>query len=742
MKFVTRSEKEKKFKDFQSNTVRNLGTNTVRNLGTNTVRNLGTNKLGNTKLCHDYNDKIQSKNNSTNNAILYRKDYISPSTVNISTDGEFFQTNRNVLESIGVDVNKIKDFLSSIKGSDYSEIMRKGSKYTFSIRNSQNHSLGNNFHKTNNNLKSIHQQKIELKTNNNLRSIHQQKIAPKSNINPNAKDNKDCYYDYIVVGSGPSGCVIAYNLMKAGFTVLLLEAGDDNSSDDDIRQALFGREYNVSYTWHGETLPQPRGGSVYQWKNGRTKGGGSSINGMQCVDSIGANAPYWDELAIKLGDTKWNSVNMINIRKKIENYIPYEFAPDSSRGTNGPLVITSYPDDTSLYTDSTVLSNLFSVYFGVPAVDDYNLKTSPISCSFSRWQITVSPTNDETLFNRNSADTAFIDPYIDNNGYGKGIAKDKLRLIVNATVTNINICRENKKVNGLIYTRYGKNIFVEANKEVILCTNLNTTQLLQHNGIGPASVLNAANEPVLVDSPHVGRHLKNHTGVLMSWIDITGQLNGESLRYTGLNGGAFMEYPAFLPGGKRAIQWIFLTYPTGPPGSPVLILVLALPTDPYSDGSVEIQNQDPHKIVAADPNYYNDNNGTNVFPPPLRGASVIDNYGSSIDFALSFQACQDIRDFMLTQGFFPISPSLSDYDDPEIFRSLPVDVNIQAHHWANENRMGLNINDGVCDSTGRVFGVKGLRLAGATILPEAQGNMQMPSYLCGQKIAEDILAGN
>lgn len=679
--------------------------------------------------------RFQAKNHTKydcvvkGNVMTCTENSSAPPPINLSTEGDFLTVNRSTLEALGVDVDKLKNFLGSLRGADYSDLAAKGNAYAADV-------TGNSVHSS----KKIQSRNI---VKNDYPKFKTQTVSPTSSDDDIDGDT----YDYVVVGSGPGGSTIAYNLMKAGKDVLLLEAGDDDSASPFIRGVPLGnpRYFYTKYMWMGDSMDQTQfpptllGGVTYQWRNGRTGGGGSSINGAQLVDSIGGNALYWDTLAAQLGDPTWNSTNMVNIRKKIEKLNTTEFVADASRGTSGPIEVITVPLVTA-GSDAETMANAVSAYFGIPLVDDYNLKTSPASCAFKQWQITY-----DLNIVRQSADYKMIIPFVDSNGKGTGIAKGKLRYVPNATVTRFTFSMGGTpKLNGLQYDRYGKARCVNIGKEVILATNLNTTQLLQHNGIGPASVLNAANESIVVDSSHVGRHLRNHALLLTFWLDFTGTFTGN---YGGAENafasGAFMEYPAFVPAGNRAVQFIFLTLPTGPPGAPVAVVPVPVFLIPYSEGSAEIANQDPNKIIQADPNYYNDNNGTNPFPPAPYTGTKADNTASSIDMALALQALQDIRDFALSLNLFAVDPPLADYSDLAVLETFIATKGAQAHHWQGENRMGTNINNGVCDSKGRVFGVKGLRLAGATILPSGcQGNLAQPSYYTGQKIAEDILAGN
>ena len=562
-------------------------------------------------------------------------------------------------------------------------------------------------------------------------------------------------FDYIVVGTGPAGCVLANRLMRAGKTVLLVEAGDDNSDEAKIRETGNPAQQLTSdfpdYYWQGNTIDQLQSqGIMNQWTNGRLLGGGTSINGYQVVSSMANGAAYWDDLAASLGDSRWNSVNMEARMKLLEKFTAYGFIPNATRGNAGEWSIVTRPvyvNTTGPGSDEHKLANMYSTFFGVPIVDDYNTSASPASVAFKRWQLNQIATEN---MDRESADVAFINPFVDSSGRGIGIARNKLRLVVNTTLVKLLFDPSNpKKCIGAAFTRYGNYRRVNA-KEVILCTNFNTSQILQVNGIGPASVLTDAEVVIRQANEHVGRHLINHLLIQLWFFDFSGNLTGlkDPNEPPGsiYAGGAFQEYPTYVPAGNRAIQWIFITFPAGPGAT--LIIAVPLVLYPKSEGSIKIQNKDPLKIVLADTNYWNDNNGTNIFPPLPDGNSSVNNEANSIDIALMRQAVRDMKNMMVANGMVPFGDvvpgqnlSSADYASDTLLNEKFKAQNVQPHHWQNEVRMGTSASNGAVSSTGKVFGIKGLRVAGAPILAPIPGNLATPSLLTGQVIAEAILAG-
>ena len=270
-------------------------------------------------------------------------------------------------------------------------------------------------------------------------------------------------YDYIVVGAGSAGSVLANRLSaKPEAKVLLLEAGGSDRSFFVRMPAGIAKLAGPRYNWGYETAPQPsmKGRRMY-WPRGRLLGGSSSINAMVYMRGQPADYDHWRQL----GNSGWSYADVLPYFKKAERN---ERLHDEFHGADGPLNVAERP-----YTNP--LSHAFveaAQQAGLPFNPDFN---GAVQLGCGLFQVTQKDGS------RWSAASAYLHP---------AAARENLTVLTKAQATRVVI--ENGRAIGIEYVRKGKRHTARAEREVLLAGGaINSPQLLLLSGIGPAEELRA-----------------------------------------------------------------------------------------------------------------------------------------------------------------------------------------------------------------------------------------------------------
>ncbi|MTT31430.1 hypothetical protein GMB86_05275 [Terrilactibacillus sp. BCM23-1] len=347
-------------------------------------------------------------------------------------------------------------------------------------------------------------------------------------------------FDYIVVGTGPAGAVIAKTITDdKKTTVLVIEAGENNDRDQPIRDSRFALEleehFFPEYFWQGEGVPQEGvDDRSFEWTTGRLSGGGSSINGEQYVRPTWAVLKEWEKLLGSL----WPPEKAIRSFKQLESFHGKTNSLEF-HGYNGRLSIRQTPSTPPAITNKLV-SAIESATV-IKRILDYNNPRTPLG-PFTRWQL-YQKRNGQ----RESSSTAFLSSDIINRE-GIGVDGRKLRVLYKSTV--VRILFNGKRAVGVELLKEGKKIKIFAHKKVIISAGINSAQLLMLSGIGPSDDLRQAGIPVVFNNPNVGKFLTNHTLNTATFNinprDIPELTNDPFALYTG---GAFLPNP--LENNKR-----------------------------------------------------------------------------------------------------------------------------------------------------------------------------------------------
>jgi choline dehydrogenase-like flavoprotein len=297
-------------------------------------------------------------------------------------------------------------------------------------------------------------------------------------------------YDYIIVGAGSAGCVMAYRLTEdPRVRVLLLEAGGKDSHPFiHMPRGLAKVMSNLRYIWPYATRPEPGSNNVSEsWVRGRTLGGSSAINGMVYVRGAAAD---FDEIAATSSDD-WNWSRMGAVYRAME---AHELGSDVTRGADGPLRIT-LPEGRPVLSEAVIAAG---EAMGLAKMDDIN---DPAD----RERVGYAP---RTIYKgkRQSAAVAFLRPAMrrPNRTVHTGVAVDRILF-------------EGTRAVAVAATRNGQPVTYSGGEILLAAGALASPAILQRSGVGPGGLLESLGIPVVCDAPAVGTNLFEHRGIVFQW---------------------------------------------------------------------------------------------------------------------------------------------------------------------------------------------------------------------------------
>ena len=297
-------------------------------------------------------------------------------------------------------------------------------------------------------------------------------------------------YDYVIVGAGSAGCVLAARLTEdPSKTVLLLEAGpEDKSMWIDIPAGFSKLLNNPTYNWNFESEPEPTmKGRQIPIPRGKTLGGSSSINGMLYVRGNPLDYNSWSQL----GNRGWSYESVLPYFKKSEHF---EGEADEARGKGGPLNVAHMRERHEI-CDAWIKA---AAAEGFPLNKDYNNGNQE---GFGYYQVTQKDGK------RHSLARAFLDP---------ARARKNLHIVTNALTHRVLL--DAKKAVGVEYSVHGDRREARVTREVIVsCGSVSSPGVLEHSGIGRPDVLKPLGIEVKHELPGVGENYGDHCAPRMRW---------------------------------------------------------------------------------------------------------------------------------------------------------------------------------------------------------------------------------
>lgn len=531
-------------------------------------------------------------------------------------------------------------------------------------------------------------------------------------------------YDFVIVGGGSAGCVLAERLTRSGrHRVLLLEAGGSDWSPWISLPLGYGKLFHhPTLNWQFQTEPETAlAGRRGYWPRGKVLGGSGSINAMVYARGLPGDFNDWEAA----GATGWGWDSVERVFDEVETQV----APDGTEQGHGPVHVQDVSDQIHPANRHFFAA---TAELGFPVTRNLN-GAQPEGAAVYRINTHRG--------RRDSSARAYL---------ARARGRSNLRILTHAHVDRIEF--EGKRAVSVSFQRRGARVTVRAGREIVVSAGAVASPLiLQRSGLGPASVLKGAGIAPVADLAHVGENLQDHIAVSYFFRATEPTLNNElaplwgkiraALRY-GLSrrgplalsvnqcGGYFRSHPT-LDRPDQQLYFNPVTYTTAKEGKRTVIapdpfagfIICHQPCRPTSTGTITISGADPLARPIIQPN--------SLSTQADRASAIAGG-----------RLCQDLVRTKALSGLIASSmdpTDLRDMDDAAILEDFRARCGT-VFHPVGTCRMGQDARGSVVDPVCRVHDVAGLRVIDASVFPNlTSANTNAPTMMLAHRAADLVL---